>query len=255
MAMRLTVVGCAGSFPGPDSPASCYLLEAPYLGRTFRLVLDLGNGAYGALQRHVDPYTVDAVGLSHLHADHCMDMCSYYVARKYHPDGPRPSISVYGPFGTADRLAVAYGLPVEPGMRDEFDFRAWLEQDSREIGPFTVSVAPACHPVEAYLIRLEHDGRSLVYTGDTGPTQALADLARGADLLLSEATFRSADDNPPDLHLTGRQAGEYADQAEVGRLVVTHVPAWYDPDELAAEARSAFGGVVDVARAGATYDL
>jgi ribonuclease BN (tRNA processing enzyme) len=255
MAIRLTVVGCAGSFPGPDSPASCYLLEAPYLGRTFRLVLDLGNGAYGALQRHVDPYTVDAVGLSHLHADHCMDMCSYYVARKYHPEGPRPPIPVYGPFGTADRLAVAYGLPVEPGMREEFDFRAWLEQDSREIGPFVVSVAPACHPVESYLIRLEHDGHSLVYTGDTGPTQALGDLARGADLLLSEATFRSGDDNPPDLHLTGRQAGEYADQARVGRLVVTHVPAWHDPTDLAAEARAAFGGVVEVARAGATYDV
>jgi ribonuclease BN (tRNA processing enzyme) len=251
--MRLTVVGCSGSFPGPGSPASCYLVEAPYAGRTYRLVLDLGNGGFGALQRYVDPYTIDAVGLSHLHADHCLDMCSYYVARKYHPDGPKPKLPVYGPFGTADRLAVAYGLPLDPGMRDVFDFRAWFTTGARTIGPFTVTVAPACHPVEAYLIRLECGGRRLVYTGDTGPTEALPRLAAGADLLLCEATFRDADDNPPDLHLTGRQAGEYAARAGVGRLVITHVPAWYDPADLAAEARGAFSGAMDLARPGATF--
>jgi ribonuclease BN (tRNA processing enzyme) len=254
--MRLTVVGCAGSFPGPESPASCYLVEAPQGGRTFRLVLDLGNGAFGALQRHVDPYTVDMVGLSHLHADHCLDLCSYYVARKYHPDGPPEAIPVYGPFGTADRLAVAYGLPLEPGMRDIFDFHAWLAAgDARLLGPLSVSVAPACHPVEAYLIRLEHEGRSLVYTGDTGPTDALVDLADGADVLVCEATFRDGDANPPDVHLTGRQAGEYARRAGVGRLVITHVPAWYAPEDLAAEARAAYDGPVEIARPGAAYDI
>ncbi|MEQ7006992.1 MBL fold metallo-hydrolase [Actinopolymorpha sp. B17G11] len=253
--MRLTVVGCSGSFPGPDSPASCYLVEVPHGGRTFRLVLDLGNGAFGALQRHVDPYTVDVVGLSHLHADHCLDLCSYYVARKYHPGGPRTVIPVYGPFGTADRLAVAYGLPLEPGMRDVFDFRAWLTGGARQIGPMDVSVAPACHPVEAYLIRLEHQGRSLVYTGDTGPTDALVELARGADVLVSEATFRDGDSNPPDVHLTGRQAGEYAHRAGVGRLVITHVPPWYAPEDLAAEARAAYDGPVEIAHAGAAYDI
>ncbi|WP_020574005.1 MBL fold metallo-hydrolase [Actinopolymorpha alba] len=253
--MRLTVVGCAGSFPGPDSPASCYLVEAPYEGWTYRLVLDLGNGAFGALQRYTDPYAVDAVGLSHLHADHCVDMCSYYVARKYHPDGPRSRIPVYGPFGTADRLAMAYGLPLDPGMRDEFEFRAWVAGEAGRLGPFAVSVAPACHPVEAYALRLEHEGRSLVYTGDTGPTDAVADLARGADLLLSEATFHDGVDNPPDLHLTGRQAGEYAARGEVRRLVLTHVPPWYDPDEMAAEARSVYSGPLDVARPGAVFEL
>lgn len=90
--MRLTVVGCSGSYPGPDSPASCYLLEAEAPDetggtRTWRLLLDLGSGALGALQRYVDPLTVDAVLLSHLHADHCLDLSGYYVLRKYHPIG------------------------------------------------------------------------------------------------------------------------------------------------------------------------
>ena len=81
--MRVTVVGCAGSFPGPDSPASCYLLEA----EGFRLVIDLGNGALGVLQRYAGLFSIDAICLSHLHADHCIDLGAYWVARQYSPDG------------------------------------------------------------------------------------------------------------------------------------------------------------------------
>ena len=95
--MRVTVVGCAGSFPGPDSPASCYLLEA----EGFRLVIDMGNGALGVLQRYAGLFSIDAICLSHLHADHCIDLGAYWVARQYAPDGPQPPIPVYGPRGTA----------------------------------------------------------------------------------------------------------------------------------------------------------
>src|ERR1700759_4417054 len=84
--MRLTIIGCSGSFPGPESPASSYLLEA----EGFRLLLDLGSGALGVLQRHADLYSIDAVALSHLHPDHCLDMCGYWVARRYAPGGPSP---------------------------------------------------------------------------------------------------------------------------------------------------------------------
>ena len=105
--MRLTVVGCAGSFPGPDSPASCYLLEAD----GFRLVIDFGNGSLGALQKYAALFGIDAVCLSHLHADHCVDLYSYSIARTYPPDGPQPPIPVYGPAGTAERI----GLHPRPG--------------------------------------------------------------------------------------------------------------------------------------------
>ena len=114
--MRLTVVGCSGSYPGPDSCASCYLLEAEWEGRTWRVLLELGNGALGQLQRYADPLTIDAVLFSHLHADHCLDLCGYYVMRKYHPTGAQPRIPVWGPGDTPGRLARAYDLPLEPGM-------------------------------------------------------------------------------------------------------------------------------------------
>ena len=82
--MRLTVLGCSGSGPGPISPASGYLVEAG----DARLVLDLGNGTFGALQRHSDPWQLDAVLFSHLHPDHCADFTALVVYRRYHPHAP-----------------------------------------------------------------------------------------------------------------------------------------------------------------------
>ena len=122
-AVRLTIIGCAGSYPGPDSAASCYLVEADEPGgRTWRILLDLGSGALGPLQRYADPFSIDAVFISHLHADHCLDLCGYHVLRRYHPDGAQPRIPVWGPVGTAQRMAQAYGLPEAVGMNDEFAF-------------------------------------------------------------------------------------------------------------------------------------
>ena len=85
--MEVTIVGCSGSFAGPDSPASCYLLRAEFEGRTWSIVLDLGNGALGNLQRHIDPLALDAVLISHLHVDHFIDLCGLYVMLKYVPGG------------------------------------------------------------------------------------------------------------------------------------------------------------------------
>ncbi len=251
--MRLTIVGCAGSYPGPDSPASCYLLEADHEGRTWRVLLDLGSGALGVLQRHADPLAVDAVFLSHLHADHCLDLCGYYVLRRYHPDGPRPRIPVWGPVGTADRMARAYDLPTDPGMHEEFDFRGY--DAPVELGPFRVEAIEVDHPVPAYGLRVTADGVTLGYSGDTGPCAGLDEVARDADLLLAEASFHTRAENPPHLHLTGVDCGEAAARAGARRLMLTHVPPWHDRDEAAAEARSVYDGPVELARSGDAHDL
>ena len=251
--MRLTVVGCSGSYPGPESSASCYLLEEEHGGRTWRILLDLGNGALGQLHRYVDPLTVDAVLISHLHADHCLDLCGYYVMRKYHPAGPQPPIPVWGPPGTADRMARAYDLPADPGVTAEFAFRTWGAPV--ELGPFVVEPRKVVHPVPAYSLKVSAGGRTLVYSGDTGPCEALVDVAAGADLLLAEASFETGVDNPPDLHLTGADCGRTAARAGVGRLVLTHVPPWHDPAVAESEARTEWSGPIELARPGATYDV
>lgn len=251
--MRLTIVGCSGSYPGPDSPASCYLLEAEHDGRTWRILLELGNGALGALHRHADPLSIDAVLVSHLHADHCLDLAGYYVLRKYHPSGAQPPVPVYGPVGTADRMARAYDLPPEVGMHEEFDFRTW--DGPITIGPFAVQPIPVDHPVPAFGLRVEADGVTLGYSGDTGPCAGLDDVAKDVDLLLAEASFRSSDNNPPGVHLTGRDCGDVADRRGVRRLLLTHIPPWFDPQVALSEATELYEGPCELAVSGATYEL
>ncbi len=261
--MRLTVVGCSGSTPGPTSAASCYLLEAAGPDddgevRTWRMLLDLGSGALGPLQRHVDPMTVDAVLLTHLHADHCLDLCGLYVMLKHSPVGPQPRvrIPVIGPSGTARRLARAYDLPEEPGMSAELDVRSWQDGEPVELGPFTVTPMRVNHPVEAYGLRVEHEGTVLAYTGDTDACPALEPLCRDADLVLADAAFVDGRDDVEGVHLSGRRAAEAAVAAGgVKRLLLTHLPPWNDPETVTAQARAVWDGQLDVAQPGLTLDL
>ena len=252
--MRLTVVGCSGSYPGPDSPASCYLIEKHHQGRTWRLLMDLGNGALGTLHNFTDPVGIDAVVLSHLHADHCLDLCGFYVLRKYHPAGPQPRIPVWGPAATARRMAKAYDLEEDPGMNEEFDFRAYTTDPIR-VGPFTVEAIPVVHPVPAFALRVSVDGTVIAYSGDTGACDGVLRAAKDADLFLCEASFVHGEDNPPDLHLTGHEAGEIATAAGARALVVTHIPPWHDADAIMAEAAATYRGPLHRATSGQVFEL
>jgi ribonuclease BN (tRNA processing enzyme) len=243
--MRLTVIGCAGSFPGPDSPASSYLLEA----EGFRLVFDLGNGALGALQRHTGLFGVDAICLSHLHADHCIDLGAYWVARQYPPEGPQPRIPVYGPPGTAERVSPSNGPGFVELSRDRFDFRD-LAPGTFEVGPFRVTTDHMNHPVETFGFRVEYRGWRLAYSADTGESDALIRLAEGVDLFLCEASFLDDPRNKPDVHLTARQAGEYAARAGAGRVVLTHLVPWNDNELTLAQAAEAYPGPLSLAASG-----
>jgi len=133
--MRLTVVGCAGSFPGPDSAASCYILEA----EGFRLVIDLGNGALGPLQKFIGLFGIDAICLSHLHADHCVDLYSYSIARTYSPAGLQPSLPVYGPAGTCERIGLLHG----PGGGDGGELMKRFTFETLAPGSLSISRSPS----------------------------------------------------------------------------------------------------------------
>jgi ribonuclease BN (tRNA processing enzyme) len=246
--VRLTVVGCSGSAPGPASAASCYLVEH----EGFRLLLDLGNGAFGPLQGLLDPADVDAVFLSHLHADHCLDVAPFVVWSRYAGPTPHRRVPLYAPAGAERRLALAYDADGGP-LTDVFDF-AVVTPGLWRLGPFEVTTARTAHPAECHAVRLTAGARSLVYTGDTGPCARLVDLARDADTLLAEAAHPEVPDLPADLHLTGTQAGELAARAHVRRLLVTHVPAWVDAAAQLAAAQAVFPGA-ELVHPGATYDV
>ncbi len=238
------MVGCSGSFPGPESPASCYLVEH----EGTRILLDMGNGSLGALARYVDIYSIDAVIVSHLHVDHFIDLCSYYVALKYRPDGPSRPVEVWGPSDTGRRLVAAYGMRGNETVTSEFEIR---DLEPRfQVGPFTIRTTRVVHPIEAYGMRIEADGAVLAFSGDTGPTDRLHDLARGADLALFEASLLESENNPPDLHLTSRQAAQHAARAGAGRLVLTHLVPWNDRAESLAQAADDFPGPIQLAESG-----
>jgi ribonuclease BN (tRNA processing enzyme) len=241
--MDLTIVGCSGSFPGPDSAASSYLVQAD----GFRLLLDVGNGALGSLQQYADLGSIDAVCLSHLHGDHCIDMCSFSVYRGHHPSRQFPRIPVYGPAGTADRLQRASAEATS--MTDSFDF-VTLTPGTIEIGPVTVTTEHMNHPVETFGFRLGHSGRVIAYSADTGQTENLVRLASGADILLCEASFVTRPGLPQGLHLTGAQAADHAARAGVGELVLTHLVPWNSLEQVRDEAATGFAGTLSLATPG-----
>jgi ribonuclease BN (tRNA processing enzyme) len=256
--VRLTVLGCSGSVPGPNAPASGYLVETA----TARLAVDLGNGTLAALQTCRDPFDLSALLFSHLHPDHCADFGALAVLRRYHPAPPYDPaahrLPVHGPSDMATRFAAAYAPnateAAETDLSDVFAFAAYPVTPT-DIAGCTVTAARVAHPCEAYALRIEHGGRSLCYTGDTGPCANVLRLADGVDTLLAEASWTDAADRPVDLHLSGRQAGELAAKAGVGRLVLTHVQPWTDRAAVLAEARAAFPGDVTLAEPGSPYQV
>lgn len=272
--MRLTAIGTSGSFPGPTSPASCYLLEAE-ADRTYRIVLDMGSGALGALQAHCSPASLDAVVLSHLHPDHCLDVTGLYVHRSYDPqffcddtaEDPahhRPRLPVWAPAGAEARLVAAYHT--DPGLSPVaehahptdlttmFDFRDITPGAEFEIGPFCISAFLVEHPVEAYALRVtDPTGAVLTYSGDSDECSALVDAARDADVFLCESAFQEGRDSARGIHLTGLRAGRVATAAQVRSLVLTHIPPWTDSGIVHAEAAGEFDGPIEIARSGATW--
>lgn len=247
--MRLTIVGCSGSVPGADSAASCYLIE----GAGTRIVIGLGSGSMGPLQRYAALENVAAIVLSHLHAGHCLDACSFVVWHRYSEHSrSRKRVPLYGPIGTRERLVAAYERP-ESHLDDVFEFHELGADTAVAVGDLSVSFARTNHPVDTFAVRVDSGSAAITYSADTGVCDDLVRLASGSDLLLCEAAQPAGDpDYPPGLHLTGRQAGEHAAAARVSRLLLTHIPPWVDPAAQLAAAQAVFPAT-ELVTAGTTY--
>ncbi|MBW8171840.1 MBL fold metallo-hydrolase [Ornithinimicrobium sp. Arc0846-15] len=253
--MELTVIGCSGSVAGPDGPASCYLLRAEQDGRWWQIVLDLGSGALGGLQRHIDPLTLDAVVLSHLHPDHCLDLTGLHVMWTHHPVmHPLGRLPVYGPTGTAERLARAHGVDAAKPVEDAFDVRAVSCRQEFRVGPFSVLPILVNHPVTAFGYRVTCAGATVAYTGDTDACPELSPLMADADLVLADSAFVEGRESASGVHLSGRRAAQAAVAAGgVQRLMLTHIPPWTNPDVCRAEAAEVWPGEVEVAESNRVY--
>jgi ribonuclease BN (tRNA processing enzyme) len=140
-------------------------------------------------------------------------------------------------------------------LAEVYEFHPTDRNGRIELGPFTVDRARVNHPVETYAMRLTAGGRTLAYSADSGNSDDLVELARGCDMFLCEASYLEGEDNPPNIHLTGREAGEHATRAAARKLVLTHLVPWGDRDRTVAEAHDTYDGELVVAAAGAVFDV
>lgn len=260
--MILTVIGCTGSFAGPDSPASCYLLTGTdHDGRDWRVLMDLGNGSLGALQRHIDLSDIDAVLISHLHPDHCVDLAGLHVAVKWDPRGwPGGPVPVWGPPGMLAYLQAAHVLEENDDIDAEFTVGQWQDGAAVHIGPFRITPHRVLHPVDdPFALRVEYDGRHgtsvLTYSGDSDACEGLTEAARDADLFLCEAAYHEDRDTYRGIHLTGLRAGRTAAEAGADELMLTHLPVWNSPTRAVGEAAQVFTGPISLAQPSTSYRI
>ncbi|MDX3660462.1 MBL fold metallo-hydrolase [Streptomyces sp. ID05-26A] len=247
MDLGLTVLGCATPYPSTDNPCSGYLVSH----HGTRVWMDAGTGTLGPLQRHTRLEDLDAIWISHLHADHSADLLTAYYALLF-ADVSRPPVPLYGPPGIADRLAgFLTNGPERSPVESAFEITELHDGHEAAVGSLRLTSAAVEHGVPAFAVRVEADGRSLTYSGDTAPCPSLTELGRGTDVLVCEA--ESAVKTPNMVHHTPEDAGETAAGAGAGRLVVTHVGRFLTPREAVTRASTRYQGQVDYAAPGTTF--
>jgi len=264
--MRLTVLGKSPAWQDADGACSGYLLQE---GDT-AVLLDCGNGVFGKLRKFVDYVDVDAVVISHLHADHFIDLVPYSYALIHAPrqqpvpvppwpgtDSPARPRLVAPPDAakTFRRVVGAWGN--EDLIEQAFELEEYAVDAAIEVGPLRFSFAVMPHFVDAHAVSVSsaNGGKRLVFSADSRPAEELVAFARGADLFLVEATLPRPERTGIRGHLTAEEAGAHGRAAGVGRVVLTHISDELDQEQAREQAATAFGGPVEVAREGAVYEV
>lgn len=245
--MEVIVLGADGSWPRVGGAASGYLIRHD----GFSIWVDLGTGTMANLQEHVGLYDVGAVLVSHIHADHLVDLFTYFYSRNYGPLEPPPSIPLIMPPGATDHVLNMLSGSGGHDIVNRFDIREIEPGTDLDLGPFEIHTAPMAHPVPTLGMRFEAGGATVAYSADTGPCADLVGVARDVDLLLAEATWlEDGKHRPPGIHLTAKEAGEHAEEAGAGELILVHINPLSDRERAREEAASTFSGPLDLGAAG-----
>ena len=265
--MRITVLGKSPAWQDAGGACSGYLIEAD----GFALLLDCGNGVFSKLRRYRDYVDVGAVIVSHLHADHFLDLVPFAYALTYAPrQQPVPVAGwpgtehparpeLYAPLGATDtfrRVVSSWGQ--EDLIEHAFALREYEVSDALEIGPLSIRFCEVPHYVATFAVEVSTPtggGGRFTYSADCSPNDELVNFAHRTDLLLIEATLPRPERTGVRGHMTPREAGEQGRRAAASRLVITHISDELDPAWARSEAEVGFGGPVELAAEGTTYTI
>jgi ribonuclease BN (tRNA processing enzyme) len=243
MGLSLTVLGCSGSFAGPGDACSGYLVQDAGTS----LWIDAGPGTLANIQRHVPLAELDGLVLSHSHPDHWLEAPVLRNALRYVLE--IEGLPVYGTAETLDML-----VRISGEIAPTFQWTTITAGSTAQVGGLSLSFTRTDHPVETLAVRVDADGRSLVYSADTGPLWTAASFGDGIDLLLCEASLGIHHEGLAP-HLSGRQAGVMAREAGVARLMLTHVVPGADGAQHRLDAEAAFGAGVEMATTNTRYEI
>jgi ribonuclease BN (tRNA processing enzyme) len=263
--VRITVLGKSPAWPDAGGACTGYLVQDD--GHS--LLLDCGNGVFSKLREHLDYVDLDSVLVSHLHADHFLDLVPFSYALTYAPRqqpvpvGGWPGTSepahprLYAPVGAGDTFRHIVACWGNGDLVEQaFELQEYGPSDELEIGPLRVRFCEVPHYTRTFAVELtSSSGQRLTFSADCRPNDQLVEFARGTDLLLIEGTLPRPERSGERGHLTPFEAGEHGRRAEARRVVVTHFSDELDPEWVRAEATEAFGAPVELAEDGAVYTL
>jgi ribonuclease BN (tRNA processing enzyme) len=260
--VRITVLGKSPSWQDAGGACSGYLVEE----EGYALLLDCGNGVFSKLRHYRDYVDVDAVLISHLHADHFLDLVPFSYALVYAPR--QQPVAVGGWPGTSTPVHPQLFAPVGAGDVFRHLVECWGDEelierafrlseydgpDELSLGPFTVRFCEVPHYTRTHAVEVANGGTRFTYSADCAPNDELVDFARGTDLLLIEGTLPRPERTGERGHLTPREAGAHGRRAGARRVVLTHFSDELDAEWARAEVEEAFGAPVELAHDGAVY--
>lgn len=263
--MQITVLGKSPAWQDAGGACSGYLVQE---GDT-RLVVDCGSGVFGRLRQHVDYVDVDAVVITHLHADHFFDLVPFASALTYAPrqqpvpvdrwpgtdDPARPELHAPpGARGVFRQVCVGGGMFAEH-IEGAFVLREYAVTDTLQAGPLQVRFCAVPHFIPTYAVEVTGSGGRCTFGADHAPCEEIVAFAQDTDLLLLEATLPRPERGGFRGHLTPGEAGEHAARAGAHRLVLTHISDELDAGWARDQAELAFSGPVEVAADGAVYEV
>lgn len=252
--MKVTILGASPVIPNPGGACSGILVQS---GQT-ALLVDCGIGIMSQLQRFFDYYHLSGVVISHMHADHCLDLVTLRYALKYGPHTDMKAFpDLFLPPKGYKLLHTIGKLFDEEGsdfFEEQFKIKEYDPVKPLVVGPFTLTFAPTKHYIPCWAMRVEAEGRTIAYSADTGPEVDLTSVVRDADLFICESgvSSRRADPNTWG-HLDPVEAGEIARTAGAKRLVITHIWHEFDRSAMLEAAATAFGGPTHLATEGQVY--